>query len=87
MLTIIDEFVDPLLHKYVQFVAPDVSVTFPLQKVVGPDGLIILLGEAFTVTAVPVDAFVQPPLCVTVTVYVPAVFTLIDCVVAPVDHK
>jgi hypothetical protein len=71
----------------VQFVAPDVSVTFPLQNVVGPDAFTILLGAAFIVTVVPLDDIEQPPLCVTVTVYVPAVLTLIDCVVEPFDHR
>jgi hypothetical protein len=60
----------------------------PAQKVVGPPGVTVgVAGNGFTVTVVPADAAeVQPPL-VTVTVYVPPVETVIDWVVAPVDHK
>jgi hypothetical protein len=39
-------------------------------------------GVGFTVTVVPVEVAEQPPL-VTVTVYVPEVVAVIDCVVAP----
>jgi hypothetical protein len=43
-------------------------------------------GNAVTVTVVPAElAEVQPPL-VTFTVYVPDADTVMDCVVAPVDH-
>ena len=70
-----------------QFVAPDVRVTLPLQNVVGPEAFTMLLGAVFIDTIVPLDDLEQPPLCVTVTVYVPAVLTLIDCVVEPFDHR
>jgi hypothetical protein len=66
----------------------DVSTTLPpAQKVKGPPAEIVgVAGIGFTVTVVPADATeVQPPL-VRVTVYVPDVETVIDCVVAPVDQ-
>ena len=51
------------------------------------DGVATASGVGFTVTVVPADvADVQPPL-VTVTEYVPAVETVIACVIAPVDHR
>jgi hypothetical protein len=67
--------------------ADEVSVTDPPeQNVVGPPVVIVgVAGGWFTVTFVPVDVAVQVPL-LTVTVYVPAVETVIDCVVAPVDQ-
>ena len=66
----------------------DVNTTLPpAQKVVGPPAEIVgVAGKAVTVTVVPTElAEVQPPL-VTFTVYVPDAETVIDWVVAPVDH-
>ena len=65
----------------------DVNVTLPPeQKVVGPPAEIVgIAGNGFTVTVVPTEVAVHVPL-LTVTVYVPAAETVIDCVVAPVDH-
>jgi hypothetical protein len=44
------------------------------------------VGFEFAVVVADAEA-VQPFAAVTVTVHVPAVFTLIVCVVAPVDHE
>jgi len=44
-------------------------------------------GAAVLVTTNGADVAEQPPASVTVTVYVPAVETMIDCVVAPVDQR
>jgi hypothetical protein len=43
-------------------------------------------GNAVTVTVVPAEVAEVQPAVVTATVYVPDVDTVIDCVVAPVDH-
>lgn len=48
--------------------------------------VIIGVGFVFTVTDVGVLVPVQLP-CVTLTLYDPCVFTVILCVVAPVDHR
>ena len=59
----------------------------PAQKVRGPPAEIVgAAGSAFTVTVVPADVADVQPAVVTATVYVPAVETVIDCVVAPVDQ-
>ena len=64
------------------------SVTFPpLQKVVAPFGVMVAVGNAFTVTVVLAGAEVQPFASVVLTVYVPDVLTLIAAVVAPVDQR
>jgi hypothetical protein len=85
--TVMDCVVAPL-DQVLPFADDDVNVTDPPeQNVVGPPAVIIGVdGNEFTVTTVPAeDADVQPPL-VTLTVYVPAVETVMDCVVAPLDQ-
>ena len=65
-----------------------VNVTLPpLQKVVGPPAEMVAVGFEFTVTAVTVEVAKHPAALVTVTVKFPVAVTLIDCVVAPVDHN
>ena len=44
-------------------------------------------GIAFAVTTVAAEVALQPLASVTVTVNEPEALTLIDCVVAPVDHE
>ena len=44
------------------------------------------VGSALTVTVMGCDFPLQPPASSTSTVYVPAVLTVIVCVVSPVDH-
>ena len=86
--TVIDCVVSPVDQRF-PLAEDEVSVTLPpVQKLNGPPAEIVgVAGKAVTVTVVPADvAEVQPPL-VTATVYVPDVETVIDCVVAPVDHK
>ena len=57
----------------------------PAQKVVAPEGVTVAVGGTLTVTICEAVAVQVPD--VTVTEYVPAVFTLeIVAVVAPVDH-
>jgi len=85
--TVIDCVVAPV-DQTLLLAADDVSTTFPpAQKVVGPPAVIVGTGEApDNVTTTGADvAFGQPDTAV-VTVYVPPVETVIDCVVAPVDH-
>lgn len=54
---------------------------------IGPAGVIVgVAGVGLTVTAVGALIALQP-LEVTVTVYDPEAETVIDCVVAPFDHK
>ena len=67
----------------------EVNTTLPpAQNVVEPLGVIVgVAGSGFTVTVVPADGNdVQVPLF-TVTVYVPEVETVMDCVVAPLDQR
>ncbi len=66
----------------------DVRVTDPpVQNVVAEPALIVgLAGIAFTVTTSASEVADVQPLVVTATVYVPAVLTVISCVVAPVDQ-
>ena len=83
-----DCVVAPVDHK-LPLADEEVRTTLPPeQNVNGPPALIVgVAGNGFTVTVVPAEvADVQPPL-VTETVYVPDVETVMDCVVAPVDHK
>ncbi len=65
----------------------EVNVTEPPeQKAVGPLAVIVgVIGNGLTVTDVGFDDELQFPL-ETTTEYEPAVETIIDCVVAPVDH-
>ena len=53
---------------------------------VGPLAVIVAVAELLTVTEVGADVALHDPL-LTVTEYKPAVLTVIDFVVAPVDHK
>jgi hypothetical protein len=48
--------------------------------------VIVGVGSGFTLTFTGAETAVQPPL-VMFTVYVPAVVTMIDCVVAPFDQR
>jgi hypothetical protein len=66
----------------------DVNVTLPpVQKVTGPLAEIVgALGKGFTVMVDEAVEDVQPFPSVTLTVYVPAALTVMDCVVAPVLH-
>jgi hypothetical protein len=85
--TVIDCVVAPVDQTF-PVADDDVNTTLPpAQKVKGPPAEIVgVAGIGFTVTVVPADATeVQPPL-VRVTVYVPDVETVMDCVVAPVDQ-
>ena len=68
--------------------ADDVNVTDPPeQNVVEPPAVIVGAdGVVFTVTVVPADDGEVHEPEVVVTVYVPAVETVIEGVVAPVDH-
>ena len=66
-------------------VVGDNVVVRPAQIVVAP--VILATGFAFTATVVLADVAEVQPNVVTATVYVPFVETVIDCVVAPVDHK
>ena len=87
VLTVIACVVAPLLHNQ-DAPADAVSVTEPpLQNVTGPPAVIVAVGNAFTVTTVAADVAEQLAALVTVTVYEPAVLTVIDCVVAPVLHN
>ena len=69
---------------------PDVKVTLlPVQNEVGPPAVIAgVPGNAFTVTIVAAEeALWQPLAFATLTLYAPAVVTLILWVVAPFDHR
>lgn len=60
----------------------------PAQKVVGPDGVMVVTGLALTVTVTPLTAEpVHPAAVVTVTLYVPETVAVMAAVVAPVVHK
>jgi hypothetical protein len=58
-----------------------------VQNVVEPPAAIVGVGSGLTVTDVADDVALQPFASVTVTLYEPEVFTAIDCVVAPFDHR
>ena len=65
-----------------------VRVTLPpLQKVVGPDALIVAAGAGFTVTLVGDDVALHPAASVTVTVNEPVLVTVMDGEVAPFDQR
>jgi len=86
-VTLIDCVVAPVDHEY-EAAADAVSVTEPpAQNVVGPLGVIVAVGNAFTVTEVAALVALQPLAFVIVTLYEPLAVTLMDCVVAPVDHE
>jgi hypothetical protein len=84
--TVIDCVVAPV-DQVLPVADDDVSViVVPAQNELGP--LIVGVGGAgFTVTTNAADVAVQPFAFVTVTVNDPAVETVIDCVVAPVDQR
>lgn len=86
--TTMDCVVAELDHRQL-FAKLEVRVTlFPEQIDVLPLGVITGVGgEAFTVTAVPVDVAEQLNPLVTVTVKVPAEETTMDCEVAEFDHR
>jgi hypothetical protein len=68
----------------------EVNVTDPpSQNVVGPPAVIVgAVGFGFTVTLVEVlKGLSQPLASVIFTVYELVVVTVMDCVVAPFDHK
>ena len=54
---------------------------------VGPLGVMLALGLAFTVTVVADEVALHPPAPVTVTVKEPELFTVMDCVVAPLFQR
>jgi hypothetical protein len=88
LFTVIDCVVAPLDHEYEVFAAA-VSVTLPpLQKVSGPLAVTFAFAAGLTVTVCEAVAE-QPFASVTATVYVvvEAGVTVIDDVVAPVDHE
>src|SRR5688500_10587981 len=63
-------------------------LTFPpVQKEVGPEGVMTGVAAVLTVTTVGADVPLHPSGAVTVTVYEPAVVTTMDGEVAPLDHK
>jgi hypothetical protein len=87
VLTVIDCVVAPLLHNQ-DAPADAVSVTEPpLQNVTGPPAVIVAVGNVFTVITVAAEVAEHPAALVTVTVYEPAVLTVIACVVAPLLHN
>jgi hypothetical protein len=86
-LTVIAAVVAPVDQRYET--PPDaVSVTLPpAQNVVAPLGVIVAVGNGFTVTVRDAGVDVQPFESVVVTVYVPEELTVIAAVVAPVDQR
>ena len=62
-------------------VVPAQIATVPLGESTG------VVGLALTVTVVAAETALQPLAFVTVTLYWPAVPTVIDCPVAPFDHR
>jgi hypothetical protein len=61
-------------------------IVLPAQKDAGPL-MVGAAGAGLAATANGADVAAQPLALVTVTVYEPAVETVIDCVVAPVDQR
>ena len=60
----------------------------PAQNASGPLAVMTgVVGNALTTTLVPAEVPMQPFVFVTVTLYEPVVFTVIDCVVAPFDQR
>ena len=87
-VTLIVCVVAPVLHNQV-LPTPAVPVKFtdpPEQNVVGPPAVIVAVGNAFTVTVVIAEVATHPFTSVTVTLYVPAVATLIVVDVNPLLH-
>ena len=88
VVTVMDCVVAPLDQRF-PVAEDEVNTTLPpAQNVVEPLGVIVgVAGSGLTVTVVPADGNdVQVPLF-TVTVYVPEVETVMDCVVAPLDQR
>jgi hypothetical protein len=73
-------------HKYWLKVVVTLRTTLPLQNSVAPDAVIVGVTPDPYTTVLVADPE-QPLLLVTVRVYVAAVDTVMDCVVAPVDHR
>jgi hypothetical protein len=84
--TVIDCVVAPVDQRF-PVAEDDVSVmVVPGQKLAGPL-MVGVAGAGLAVTAKAAEVAEQPLALVTVTVYEPAVETVIDCVVAPVDQR
>jgi hypothetical protein len=84
-LMVIDRVVAPVDQRY-DAPLEAVSATLPpVQNVVGPPVIVAVTGTGAATVVVP-DA-TQPAAAVTCTLYVPAVETEIDWVVAPVDQR
>jgi hypothetical protein len=65
-----------------------VSVTeSPSQNANGPSALTVTTGGGSTFTKIGAEVSEHPPPLLATTQYVPVVVTLMDCVVAPVDHS
>ena len=83
MLTVIEDVVAPVLHNRVPVKPVAVSVELPqLLATVTPGAAGVAFGAAM-----PEPAALIQPFTVCVTVYVPALFTVIEDVVAPVLHN
>jgi hypothetical protein len=85
--TVMDCVVAPVDQR-LPVTAEDVSVMLPpAQNEAGPLMVGVVAAAGFAVTANDTEVATQPLALVTVTEYEPAAETLIDCVVAPVDHR
>ena len=85
--TVMDCVVAPVFHKY-EFPADAVSTTEPpLQKELTPFVVMVAAGTGFTEIFIGVEVALHPAPFVTCTEYVPAVVTVMFCVVEPFDHK
>ena len=58
-----------------------------MQNEVGPFGVMVTFGVAWTVTTVGAEVAEQPAALYAVTVKLPELLTVMDCVVAPLDHE
>lgn len=87
LVTVIDGVVPPFDQLF-PLEEDEVSTTlFPEQNVVGPPAVIVgAAGVGLTVTTVGVELTDGQLAEETDTVYVPLEFTVMDCVVSPVDH-
>ena len=65
----------------------DVSVIVPAPQIAFGPVITGVTGSGFAVTTDAAEVAEHPLALVTVTLYEPAVETLMDCVVAPVDHR
>jgi hypothetical protein len=87
VFTVMDCVVAPLFQRY-ELPALAVNTTEPpVQKLVTPLGVMVATGNGFTEIVVGVDVALHPAPFVTCTEYVPAVLTVMFCVVSPLDHK